>query len=96
MAANVIAAIATASGQAGIGVVRLSGAGLGGMIQPLTQRAHLKPRHATLCDFHDAAGAVIDRGIALFFPAPRSYTGDDVLELHGHGGPVIQIGRAHV
>ena len=48
-----------------------------------------EPRRATLCDFRDAAGAPIDNGIALFFPAPHSYTGEDVLELQGHGGPVV-------
>jgi tRNA modification GTPase len=48
-----------------------------------------EPRAATLCDFRDAADGSIDRGLALFFPAPHSYTGEDVLELHGHGGPAV-------
>ena len=83
-----IAAIATAPGRGGIGVVRVSGrnariiaAGVAGAVP--------EPRHATLADFRDASGGLIDRGIALFFPSPHSYTGDDVLELQGHGGPVV-------
>lgn len=83
-----IAAIATAPGRGAIGVIRLSGAGVDTVIEPLLGRA-LKPRHATLAPFLDAQGGVIDQGLALWFPAPHSYTGEPVLELQGHGGPVV-------
>jgi tRNA modification GTPase len=85
---DVIAAIATAPGRAGIGVVRLSGPDL----RPITQRLLGRlpdPRRAVRASFLDAAGRAIDDGLALYFPAPRSYTGEDVLELQGHGGPVV-------
>jgi tRNA modification GTPase len=87
-AGETIAAVATPPGRGGIGVVRISGpaaravaAGVVGSIPP--------PREATLADFRGADGAAIDRGLALYFPAPHSYTGEDVLELQGHGGPVV-------
>jgi tRNA modification GTPase len=86
--AEVIAAIATASGRAAIGVVRLSGTGLHRFIRPLLGR-DIPPRRAVLADFLDIRGAALDRGIALFFPGPHSYTGEDVLELQGHGGPAV-------
>jgi tRNA modification GTPase len=87
-AADIIAAIATAHGRAGIGVVRISGRVLKPVIEGLIDRAPV-PRRATRAVFRDASGAAIDDGIALYFPAPHSYTGDDVLELQAHGGPVI-------
>jgi tRNA modification GTPase len=83
-----IAAIATPPGLSGIGVVRVSGPQLGPVVAGLIGK-FLPPRQAVLTEFHDARGEVIDYGIALFFPAPRSYTGEDVLELQGHGGPVV-------
>ena len=86
-----IAAIATAAGRGGIGVVRLSGAAIEPFIQPLTG-GMLRPRHATYCRFLDAAGEALDEGIALFFPAPHSFTGEQVLELQGHGGPLVLQG----
>jgi tRNA modification GTPase len=84
-----IAAIATAPGRGGIGVVRASGKDLGGLIAALFGNAVLRPRHATYLPFTDIEGAVIDQGIALHFKGPHSYTGEDVLELQGHGGPVV-------
>lgn len=87
-----IAAIATAPGRGGIGVVRLSGKNLRPLLDNLfgsAIAATLQPRHATYLPFTNADGDVIDQGLALFFPAPHSYTGEDVLELHGHGGPVV-------
>lgn len=83
-----IAAIATAPGRGGIGVVRLSGPDLAGLAHILTGKA-LQPRRATYASFLDEQGLVIDQGIALYFPAPHSYTGEDVLELQGHGGPAV-------
>lgn len=83
-----IAAIATAPGRGAIGVVRVSGRGVLALAQTLTGRA-LSPRCATYVPFMDAQGEAIDRGLAIAFPAPHSYTGEDVLELQGHGGAVV-------
>jgi tRNA modification GTPase len=88
-----IVAIATAPGRGGIGVVRLSGTGLGPLIAAVLgpeQACRLRPRRAVHCRFLDADGRAIDDGIAILYPAPRSYTGEDVLELQGHGGPTVQ------
>lgn len=87
-AGETIAAIATAPGRGGIGVVRVSGRNVRTVAQGVAGSVPT-PRHATLADFRDRDGALIDRGIAIFFPAPHSYTGEDVLELQGHGGPVV-------
>jgi tRNA modification GTPase len=86
--ADTIAAIATAPARAAIGVVRVSGPNLRAFAESLTGR-RLAPRQATLASFNAADGAPLDRGIALFYPAPGSYTGEDVLEIQGHGGPVV-------
>jgi len=86
--ADVIAAIATAPGRGGIGVVRVSGTELAPMARAILGKCPV-PRHAAYLDFLDADGSVIDRGIALYFPAPHSYTGEDVLELQAHGGPAL-------
>ena len=85
---NLIAAIATGPGRGGIGVVRISGRNLSALINALIGHP-LKPRLATLAIFRDAEGSVIDEGVALYFPTPHSYTGEDVLELQGHGGPAV-------
>lgn len=84
---DVIAAIATAPGRGGIGIVRVSGSQLGGLAKELTGRA-LNPRVATLARVVSSDRATIDECIAIFYPGPRSFTGEDVLELQGHGGPV--------
>ena len=86
--ADAIAAIATAAGRAGIGVVRVSGNALGGFTKALIGKIPTA-RLATLAKFRDSHGELIDQGIALYFPAPASYTGEDVLELHGHGGDAV-------
>ncbi|MBI2308308.1 MAG: tRNA uridine-5-carboxymethylaminomethyl(34) synthesis GTPase MnmE [Rhodocyclales bacterium] len=86
--AEPIAAIATAPGRGGIGVVRVSGAALAPFALALTGKTP-QARRATLAEFRDAAGCAIDSGILLYFPAPHSFTGDDVIELQGHGGPVV-------
>lgn len=88
-AVDPIAAVATAAGKGGIGVVRISGRDIGAVIAGIVGRA-LQPRVATMAEFRDAKGAALDRGLALYFEAPRSYTGEQVLELHGHGGPIVQ------
>jgi len=85
---DIIAAIATAEGRSGIGIVRVSGSRLESLIDDIVGKP-LAPRQATLAEFRAANGEVIDQGLALFFPAPHSYTGEDVLELQGHGGPVV-------
>ena len=87
---DTIVAIATAAGQGGVGVIRASGtaATIHALMQAVCQRA-LTPRHAHYGAFIDTDGAPIDHGIALYFPAPHSYTGEHVLELQGHGGPVV-------
>ena len=88
MANEVVAAIATPPGRGGIGVVRISGPSLASMLRVLI--AHdVTPRHATRADFLNADGSIIDQGLVLYFPAPHSYTGEDVVELQGHGGPVV-------
>jgi tRNA modification GTPase len=83
-----IAAIATAVGRGGIGVIRISGANLAEFSQRFFTLA-LTPRHAHYLPFLDDDGSLIDQGIVIFFPGPHSYTGEDVLELHGHGGPAV-------
>src|SRR5262249_4129417 len=88
MKSAIIVAVATAPGRSGIGVVRLSGGDLAEVARRIVGQP-LQPRHATLADFREESGEVIDCGIALFFAAPHSYTGEDVLELQGHGGPVV-------
>ncbi len=85
---NPIAAIATAPGRGGIGVIRLSGKTLAPIVQRLFGGS-LAPRHAHFRAFRDEDGQVLDEGIALYFAGPHSYTGEDVLELQGHGGPAV-------
>ena len=83
-----IIAIATAPGRGAVGIVRLSGTHLAALVQAVCGRA-LRPREATYLPVRDADGGVIDQVLALHFPAPHSYTGEDVLELQAHGGPVV-------
>jgi tRNA modification GTPase len=83
-----IIAIATAPGKAGVGVVRISGKNLAAIIQALFQKA-LQPRQASLCTLRDAEGQIIDQLISIYFSAPASFTGEDVLELQCHGGPQL-------
>jgi tRNA modification GTPase len=85
---DTIVAIATAPGRSGVGIVRCSGPKVASLVTAIIGRP-LEPRRAVLADFRDASGEIIDRGLALRFRAPQSYTGEDVLELHGHGGPVV-------
>src|SRR5579871_2944672 len=87
-APDTIAAIASAAGAAGVGVVRVSGARVPQIAQALLGR-EAQPRHAHFAAFRDASGVLIDRGLLLHFPAPASYTGEHVLELQGHGSAVL-------
>lgn len=88
LTSETIAAIATPPGRGGVGIIRISGEGLheisDGIIGTLPE-----PRRAAYRRFRDAAGEIIDEGLALYFPAPHSFTGEEVLELQGHGGPII-------
>jgi tRNA modification GTPase len=83
-----IVAIATAAGRGAVGIVRVSGKQLALFVKELLGR-DLRPREATYLPFCDAEGVSIDRGLALLFPGPHSFTGEDVLELQAHGGPVV-------
>jgi tRNA modification GTPase len=85
---DTIAAIATATGRGGVGVIRISGSNLLPFAFALTGKAP-GARHATLANFMAADGTAIDSGLLLHFPAPHSFTGEDVLELQGHGGMVV-------
>lgn len=86
--ADTIVAIATPLGRGGIGVIRVSGARVTTIATSLIGDVPA-PRVAALRSFLDVDGSELDRGLALFFPSPASFTGEDVLELHGHGGPVL-------
>jgi len=81
-------AIATAPGRGAVGIVRVSGRSLEALVRALVGRS-LKAREASYTGFLDAQGVAIDRGLAIYFPAPHSFTGEDVLELQAHGGPVV-------
>jgi tRNA modification GTPase len=88
VARETIAAIATPAGRGGIGVVRISGPDVARLAVLLVGRLPA-PRRAEFARFGKSRGEPIDEGLVLYFPAPHSYTGEDVLELHGHGGPVV-------
>lgn len=85
---DTIAAIATPPGYGGICIVRVSGPAVVEISRSILGRCP-KPRHAACAAFRDNHGNPVDEGLAIFFPAPASFTGEDVLELHGHGGPVV-------
>jgi tRNA modification GTPase len=87
-APDTIVAIATAPGAGGVGMLRLSGPQARPIAEAVGVRA-MQPRHAHYARFRDAGGEVIDDGIALWFPAPNSFTGEEVVELQGHGSPVV-------
>jgi tRNA modification GTPase len=85
---DTIAAIATPPGQGGVGIVRVSGDGVSTIARQLLGDLP-EPRLAELHEFRSGDGTLIDKGLVLYFPAPASFTGEHVLELHGHGGPVV-------
>jgi len=87
---DTIAASATPPGRGGIGVIRISGKQAFSILQSLVPGGkQFKPRYAHFAQFLDADQNAIDEGIVLCFPGPNSFTGEDVVELHGHGGPVV-------
>lgn len=87
---DTIAAQATPSGRGGVGIIRLSGPDASEIAQKLTKRnTAFKPRYAHFTRFFSDSGDVLDEGLMLYFPAPHSFTGEDVVELQGHGGPVV-------
>ncbi|SUP50882.1 tRNA (5-carboxymethylaminomethyl-2-thiouridylate) synthase [Vibrio metschnikovii] len=88
MTTDTIVAQATAPGRGGVGIIRVSGPQAAFVAKQVTGM-DLKPRYAKYLPFKDADGAELDQGIALYFPNPHSFTGEDVLELQGHGGPVV-------
>ena len=85
---DTIAAIATPPGNGGVGIIRISGALVTEIAKHLLNKS-LIPRHALFTSFIDDQGCIMDSGISLYFPAPASYTGEDILELQGHGGSVV-------
>ena len=85
---DTICAVATPPGRSGVGIVRVSGPGCSDIANAILHFAPT-PRYAHYCPFHDHNGDTIDQGIALYFPGPNSFTGEDVLELQGHGGYFI-------
>jgi len=87
-APDTIVAAATPPGRGGIGIVRISGAAVPEIARGILRELP-EPRVASLVPFQAADGSVLDTGLALYFPTPQSYTGEHVLELHGHGGPVV-------
>ena len=88
--ATTIAAIATPLGRGGVGVIRLSGARAYEIACTLTGKSAFTPRMAIFCRFYQADGIVIDEGLVLYFKGPHSFTGEDVIELQGHGGMILQ------
>lgn len=88
MTADTIVAQATAPGRGGVGIIRISGDQASEIAMAILGRIP-KTRYADYCDFKDANGVVIDQGIAIYFQGPNSFTGEDVLELQGHGGQIV-------
>jgi tRNA modification GTPase len=88
MTQETIAALATPSGRGGIGVIRISGSKVAEIACSLLEQLP-QPRYATFSNFVNIQGELLDQGLAIYFPAPNSFTGEDVLELQGHGGPIV-------
>ena len=90
---DTIAAQATPPGRGGVGIIRLSGPRAYAIARTLCKRElPLQPRHAHFARFYQADGEMVDEGLVLYFPAPHSFTGEDVIELQGHGGPMVMAG----
>jgi len=86
---DTIAAIATPSGNGGVGIIRISGVNAKNIALQLTHLKNLKPRYAHFTSFYESDGNILDSGLCLYFPSPASYTGEDIVELQGHGGTVV-------
>lgn len=84
-----IVAIATSHGYAGVGIVRISGFELDGIVKGLINKSFLSPRIAQYCDLLDKNQDIIDSGIIIYFKTPNSFTGEDIIEIQGHGSPVV-------
>ncbi|GGI86983.1 tRNA uridine-5-carboxymethylaminomethyl(34) synthesis GTPase MnmE [Legionella impletisoli] len=89
MSTETIAAIATPPGRGGVGIIRLSGPKATAIANALTGKAELTPRMAHFCLFHDRHQTLVDEGLVLYFPAPHSFTGEDVVEFQVHGAPIV-------
>ena len=85
---DTIVAIATPPGRGGVGIVRVSGSDIATFIESIVGRT-LVAREATFCRFKGEGSDILDEGVAIWFPAPHSFSGENVLELQGHGGPII-------
>lgn len=83
-----IAAVSTPSGNGGIGVIRVSGKSVPTIMTGILGET-IPPRYAAFAAFHDASGHILDKGLAIYFPAPHSFTGESILELHAHGNPIL-------
>lgn len=89
MSEDTIVATATPPGRGGVGIVRLSGSNAYSIALQLNSNKELKPRSVTFCSFYDSTTQMVDQGLMIYFKAPNSFTGEDVVEIHGHGSPVI-------
>ncbi|MFA9459242.1 tRNA uridine-5-carboxymethylaminomethyl(34) synthesis GTPase MnmE [Thiohalorhabdus methylotrophus] len=89
LSVRTIAAIATPPGRGGVGVVRISGPRALAVGRAVCGRSSLEPRHCHFTTFRDGQGRALDQGLSIYFPGPASFTGEDVVELHGHGGPAV-------
>ena len=86
---DTIAAIATPQGSGGISIIRISGIKALEIAKKISHREEIKPRYAHFANFYDLKGEKLDEGLLLYFPAPNSFTGEDVVELQGHGGIAV-------
>lgn len=89
MSTDTIAAIATPPGRGGVGIIRLSGPLSYSISQSINKNKELKPREAVFSSFHTVSNTLIDQGLIIYFPAPHSFTGEDVVEIHAHGSPIV-------
>jgi len=92
LSGRTIAAIATPPGRGGVGVVRVSGPRAHAIGLSLSRRTQLHPRYCHFATFRDGHGQALDEGLVIYFPGPHSFTGEDVVEVHGHGGPAVMHG----
>ncbi|MEY4769082.1 MAG: hypothetical protein RL637_1721 [Pseudomonadota bacterium] len=86
---HTIAAIATANGNSGVGIIRISGQLALNIAKQFSQRMTFTPRYAHFCHFYETSEEIIDSGLIIYFPAPHSYTGEDIIEIQAHGGQIV-------